>query len=294
MYTKEEVINLVTKKMVVYKITNLIDGKIYIGQTVRTFNERYNETGVGVERVFNCLKTNYTEKCERLRNALIEYGTNNFKVEILCQCKTVDELKEREEYYITLYGSRDCRKGYNNSLNRDNKRKGINWRLENALCQNTLATDGEKPKDSDLQFFNGLFKNKRAITKKEVIELLYTPVIYIVKNRDRKYYYYSSLRECCFQRGIEIKDGFCMAMRRRIDNRSIKALYPKVPISEHEIVFAEDIEIEEVQFENKHINKEEVNKNKSVTIQYKKCPHCGKQINSRFKMCADCKRNKAL
>lgn len=317
MYTKEELLDLATKEMIVYKITNLVNGKIYIGQTTRTFNKRYGGAGIGAERVLRYFEVNKdSKKNEHLNNALIKYGANNFKIEIICQCNTVEELNEKEKYYIDLYEARDYKKGYNCEEGGDNKRKSIDWRFQNVLSKKEYCEiytgefdrNGEyivikkyitkPPKETDLQFFEKLFSNKKAVNKKETIDLLYSPVVYIYKGKGGKkyyrYYYYSSLRECCFQREIEIKDGFCMAMRNRISSRSIKVLYPKVPISEHEIVFAEDIEIEEVQFENKHINKEEVNKNKSVTIQYKKCPHCGKQINSRFKMCADCKRNKAL
>ena len=38
----------------IYKITNLINGKVYIGQTKRSFSERYRMEGEGVEKDIPC------------------------------------------------------------------------------------------------------------------------------------------------------------------------------------------------------------------------------------------------
>ena len=322
MYTKEELLDLATKEMIVYKMTNLINNKVYIGQTIRTFNKRYNGAGIGAERVLRYFEINKdNKKNEHLNNALIKYGTNNFKVEILCQCNTIEELNEKEKYYIDLYEARDYKKGYNCEEGGDNKRKSIDWRFNNALSKKEyceiytgeIDEDGEyiatkkynstPPKETDLQFFEELFQNKKAVNKKEVIDLLYSPVVYIYKNGGKKYYkyyYYNSLRECCFERNIEIKDAFCMAMRNRIDNRHIKTLYPKVPISKQEVVFVEDMNIDGIEFENrgakkkaKQKTKEKIKANKKEKIKhYRNCPNCGKIIPSGFRLCADCKRIK--
>ena len=93
MYTEEELLDLATLTMIIYKITNLINGKVYIGQTIRTFNKWYNGAGIGAERVLRYFEINKdNKKNEHLNNALIKYGTNNFKVEIICKCNTIEEL----------------------------------------------------------------------------------------------------------------------------------------------------------------------------------------------------------
>ena len=77
--------------MYIYKITNLINNKIYIGQTVRTIKQRFNE---------HCGNQNST-----ISNAIRKYGKENFKVEVINEFNTIDELNFFEEYYISLFNS---------------------------------------------------------------------------------------------------------------------------------------------------------------------------------------------
>lgn len=108
MYSKNEIDGFKNQAMVIYKVTNLINNKVYIGQTTRTFNERYSGKGVGAERIL------YSERSNgHLINSMCKYGVENFKVEIVEQCNTEEELNEREIYYINLYDSTNYKKGYN-------------------------------------------------------------------------------------------------------------------------------------------------------------------------------------
>lgn len=96
--------------MIVYKIQNLIDGKIYIGQTVFTFKKRY---GGG--------KWWKTTSCKHLKNAAQKYGHENFSVEILERnVKTTEEMDELERFYIKSF---DCMepKGYNINSGGENR-----------------------------------------------------------------------------------------------------------------------------------------------------------------------------
>lgn len=80
--------------MIIYKTTNLINGKIYIGKLVR-FRPGYFGTGKWITR------------------ALKKYGRQCFKREILEECKTHEELCEKEIFYIDYYGATDPKIGYN-------------------------------------------------------------------------------------------------------------------------------------------------------------------------------------
>ena len=71
---------------VVYKISNSINSKIYVGQTIRLLRVRFNE---------HCNKDK-----GNLRNAIDKYGRENFTIEVLCECDSIEELNEREEFFI--------------------------------------------------------------------------------------------------------------------------------------------------------------------------------------------------
>ena len=81
----------------IYKTTNLINGKIYIGQKKSTIFLDSDYLGSGV----------------RLKSAIKHYGKENFKVELLEECYSREQLNDREIYYIGKYNSQDLTIGYN-------------------------------------------------------------------------------------------------------------------------------------------------------------------------------------
>lgn len=83
--------------IVIYKITNLVNNKIYVGKTKRRLEKRFAEHA----------KRNYL-----IGYAIRKYGANNFKREILAKCETNDLANEMERYFIKLF---DCKvpNGYN-------------------------------------------------------------------------------------------------------------------------------------------------------------------------------------
>ncbi len=87
--------------MIIYKATNLINGKIYIGQTVYSLIDRAN----GHVSKSNTTKNNY------FHNAIKKYGASNFKWQVVCLCPNIKSLNEQEEYYIAYYNLMN--NGYN-------------------------------------------------------------------------------------------------------------------------------------------------------------------------------------
>ena len=98
-------------RCIIYSITNTINGKRYVGQTVKRFNDRYDGIGIGVERV----KSKYEKDGgnTHLYNSICKYGVENFLVEILHIGKTKDELNYFEDFYIKYYNTRNPNYGYN-------------------------------------------------------------------------------------------------------------------------------------------------------------------------------------
>ena len=91
----------------IYKITNKINGKIYIGSSVdlkRRINEHFWE-----------LKNNRHPNIH-LQYAYNKYGRNNFEVEVIEYCNK-NIVREREQYYIDKYLPYLQSVGYNISNN---------------------------------------------------------------------------------------------------------------------------------------------------------------------------------
>lgn len=92
----------------IYKYTNSVNGKVYIGQTSKSMEERAQSNG-----------RNYRE-CRRFYAAIKKYSWSSFVPEILEIVETVEEANKREIYYIDLYNSTDERYGYNLAFGGDN------------------------------------------------------------------------------------------------------------------------------------------------------------------------------
>lgn len=86
----------------IYKITNKINNKLYIGLTTMTIKERWSchkaESRAGNNTI--------------LYNSMRKYGEDNFTIEQIDQANSQIELEEKEIYYIDYYKSISP-KGYN-------------------------------------------------------------------------------------------------------------------------------------------------------------------------------------
>jgi len=85
---------------VIYKIKNKINNKLYIGQTIRSINEKILEYKNGLGNDY-------------INNAFNKYGWDNFEFTIIDTAKTIQELNNKEIKYISDYKSNQKEFGYN-------------------------------------------------------------------------------------------------------------------------------------------------------------------------------------
>lgn len=85
----------------IYKITNIIDGKIYIGQTWGKIETRF------------CQHCQLTSKCIYLKSAIQYHGKDNFTIEAVCYAIDQADANYWEGHFIRRYDSDNREKGYN-------------------------------------------------------------------------------------------------------------------------------------------------------------------------------------
>ena len=88
--------------MFIYKITNIVNGKVYIGQTIRPIKDRFKRHIN--DAMNNVISTHFSK-------AIRKYGEDNFVIEQIDTAQTQDELNKKEQEYIRLYNS--IKEGYN-------------------------------------------------------------------------------------------------------------------------------------------------------------------------------------
>src|ERR1700722_11690485 len=86
---------------IIYLLTNLLNGKVYVGQTWMPIELRMGKDG------FNYSNSPY------IFNAIKKYGCENFKYTVLETCQTQEIADKLEEQYMMQFNSRNLEIGYN-------------------------------------------------------------------------------------------------------------------------------------------------------------------------------------
>ena len=76
--------------MIVYEITDLTNGKIYVGQTIGTLEHRFAQ---------------HKHADSLIGKAIREHGAENFLPEVIEKCQTREELNAREKFWIIALNS---------------------------------------------------------------------------------------------------------------------------------------------------------------------------------------------
>lgn len=94
----------------IYKITNSLNGKMYIGKTMKAVAERWQE---------HCHDYNRrSEEHRPLYAAMNKYGIDNFTIETIEECSD-SIINEREKYWIEYFGA--FKNGYNATIGGDGR-----------------------------------------------------------------------------------------------------------------------------------------------------------------------------
>ncbi len=88
----------------IYKITNIINNCVYIGQTINSVESRF------ARHISDALSKRLDTHFAR---AIRKYGVNNFTLETIDEAKTKAELDEKEKYWIAFFHSNTPKYGYN-------------------------------------------------------------------------------------------------------------------------------------------------------------------------------------
>lgn len=197
---------------VIYKISNIINGKIYIGST-----NNYNR------RIKSHIKSlnNNCHKNTRLQRSWNKYGSNNFKFEILENVN--GNLLEREQYYINTLKSYNKSIGFNilsdvgfTWVNIKHSKKTINKMKKSQIGnKNPMYGKGKS--------INQLDKNgnyiRTFISVPEAAKFLNLKCkIVRKKNRNNRLSYNTSLLRRCLRGERKLAHGFKWAYASLIYN----------------------------------------------------------------------------
>jgi len=120
--------------MIIYKATNKITNKSYIGQTMGYFSRRK------YQHIYNAYKKQ--SKCY-FHRALKKYGPENFEWTILEKCNYIYQLNEMEYHYIKQYNTK-IPYGYNLTDGYDKTTYGLKFTKE----QKQLISNRTKSKNN--------------------------------------------------------------------------------------------------------------------------------------------------
>lgn len=196
----------------IYKITNKINGKFYIGQS-NNINRRFQEhiTKGQLSRI-------------PLDIAIQKYGKENFLYEILEEC-SIDQLNEKEKYWIeklqaTKYGYNCSTGGDQQSIGENNGRSKL---TEEDVRKIRIAYNNHlKQKDVYKEFENIItFNSFQNIWQGRSWSHI-MPEVFTKENKE--YYMY---KNSCGSNGIQAQfsDKEVIEIRKRYVNESANEIY---------------------------------------------------------------------
>jgi len=177
----------------IYKIENIANGKVYIGQSINLYTRLLGHKST--------LKTNkhFNRYLQRSWN---KYGEDNFTFNILEKCDT-DDLNDREQYWIEKYNSCDRLKGYNIDHGGNRDYMSDEHKLNMSIAKNGVHN---KTPSVYITYSEILEILKRSSKNKKI--LLFTMFIYSKRYSDKNGVFYMSYKHMAETTGIKERKTF--------------------------------------------------------------------------------------
>lgn len=193
-------------KGIIYKITNKVNGKSYIGQTRYTIDFRWRQHQHKKDNTY-------------FHNAIHKYGIENFSIEILEECN-IEDLSSKEIFYIAKYDT--FNNGYNLTIGGDgNKRLLLDDKYDeikelylSGFSSNKIATLYKVDKSSIVRILRSLGvkirSNKLSINHQEFLELVHDyQTGYSLKELAKRYDCSTTgLKDYLSKKGVDLRNRY--------------------------------------------------------------------------------------
>ncbi len=241
----------------IYLINNIVNGKLYIGKTESTINERWYT---------HRWRANHLDRVENplvIDLAIAKYGENCFKIDELDKAYNREDLLRAEAYWIKFYDAINPDKGYNRDpmgeiiysddyesiwqipiSSEKSNQKYTKWR--ESLIKKKIPRERQQEFKKDIKYLSGvqlekkygLYPNRRALLREirrvlhdeniETIEQakeivggnIYDPKKLISPEKEDIF-----IRDFKVLKGVELENKYNMS--RRILIRNIKEIFRK-------------------------------------------------------------------
>lgn len=190
--------------MIIYKISNLINDKIYIGQTIESIEKRWKR---------HTWKSTKNRNAMAITNAIIKYGENNFIIEQIDSAENLEDLNKKEEYYIKYYNSISPN-GYNIKYGGNNKRLSEETKLKISISNKgkTITEETRKklsdshkgwvPSEETRQKWRDAFSGKRPSEKTIQGSIEYNQKTFTLLSPDGELVTFTNMKKFCLENNL--------------------------------------------------------------------------------------------
>lgn len=153
-------VSIKNTRNVIYILTNMVNGKVYIGQTTKSLSHRISS------HLYSSRNINKPSS-QIISLAINKYGIDNFDIKILHNDDDLVLLNDAEIYYIGKYNSTDKNIGYNILAGgRNCTRRSRPSRVETDECKL------KKSKSAKKKWMDAAYRNRYIDSRKELISIL--------------------------------------------------------------------------------------------------------------------------